>query len=218
MTAAWVNSAAVGQISDPKPTLNIAVVTADPSNDLYRTMTANYDGVRLCKSLDEAVALKNGVKGVMILADGYPDQKTRVTPEQAEALLSSDVRVYIEYPENNNALGITGYGGEKAMENARGVVVDADKLQTPLFGLLYVNGAIFPAKPFDAEKVGAKDNNVWLVSAKVAGYDVGEYALNGTEPYVLLEENGRVLTAATKFSQWISARYAPYERYQKFWT
>lgn len=218
MTAAWVNSAAVGQISDPKPTLNIAVVTADPSNDLYRTMAANYDGVRLCKSLDEAVALKNGVKGVMILADGYPDQKTRVTPEQAEALLSSNVRVYIEYPENNDALGITGYGGEKAMENARGVVVDSDKLQTPLYSLLYVNGALFPTKPFDAAKVGAEDNNVWLVGAKVAGYDVGEYALNGTEPYVLLEENGRVLTAATKFSQWISARYAPYERYQKFWT
>ena len=92
MTAAWVNSAAVGQISDPKPTLNIAVVTADPSNDLYRTMAANYDGVRLCKSLDEAVALKNGVKGVMILADAYPNQKTRVTPEQAEAVLAAGLK------------------------------------------------------------------------------------------------------------------------------
>ena len=217
MTVALVNSTSVGQNSDRKPTLDIAVVTADPSNDLYRTMTANYDGVKLCKSLDEAVALKNGVKGVMILADGYPDQKTRVTPEQAEALLSSNVRVYIEYPENNDALGITGYGGEKAMENARGVVVDSDKLQTPLYSLLYVNGALFPTKPFDAAKVGAEDNNVWLVGAKVAGYDVAEYALNDAAPYVLLEENGRVLTAATKFSQWISARYAPNERYQRFW-
>ena len=180
-------------------------------------MVANFDGVKLCRSLDEAVALKNDVKGVMILADGYPEGKTRVTPEQAEALLSSEVRIYIEYPENNDALGITGYGDEKAMENARGVVVDPDKLQTPLYSLLYVNGALFPTKPFDPAKVGAEDVNAWLVAAKVAGYDVAEYALKDATPYVLLEENGRVLIAATKFSQWISARYAPYERYQKFW-
>ena len=216
-TVAWATSTAVGQNSEPKPTLRIAVVSADPSNDLYRTMVANFDGVKLCRSLDEAIALKNDVKGVMILADGYPEQKTRVTFEQVEALLSSEVRVYIEYPENNDALGITGYGDEKAMESARGVVVDSDKLQTPLYSLLYVNGALFPTKPFDAAKVGSKDNNAWLVAAKVAGYDVAEYALNDAASYVLLEENGRVLTAATKFSQWISARYAPYERYQKFW-
>jgi len=216
-TIAWGTSTAVGQNSDPKPKLRVAVVSADPSNDLCRTTVANFDGVKLCRSLDEAVALKNDVKGVMILADGYPDQKTRVTPEQVEALLSSEVRIYIEYPENNDALGITGYGDEKAMENARGVVVDSDKLQTPLYSLLYVNGALFPTKPFDPAKVGAKDNNAWLVAAKVAGYDVAEYALKDAAPYVLLEENGRVLIAATKFSQWISARYAPYERYQKFW-
>ena len=218
ITVAWAKSTAVGQQnSEPKPTLRIAVVSADPSNDLCRTTVANFDGVKLCRSLDEAVALKNDVKGVMILADGYPDQRTRVTPEQVEALLSSEVRIYIEYPENNDALGITGYGDEKAMENARGVVVDSDKLQTSLYSLLYVNGALFPTKPFDPAKVGAEDVNAWLVAAKVAGYDVAEYALKDAAPYVLLEENGRVLIAATKFSQWISARYSPYERYQKFW-
>jgi hypothetical protein len=86
-TVAWGTSTAVGQNSETKPTLRIAVVSADPSNDLCRTTVANFDGVKLCRSLDEAVALKNDVKGVMILADGYPTQRTRVTPEQVEALL-----------------------------------------------------------------------------------------------------------------------------------
>ncbi|MBR4752521.1 MAG: hypothetical protein IK077_12245 [Thermoguttaceae bacterium] len=217
ITVAGRVSTAIGQVAGERQTLPVAVVTADPSNDLYKTLTANFDGVRLCKTLDEAVALRDDVKGVMILADNYPDQRTRVSSEQAEALLASDVRIYVEYPENNDALGIAGYDGVEAMSNRRGVVVDADKLQTPLYSLLYVNGALFAAKPFDAEKVGAKDNSAWLVCAKVAGYDVAEYALSGAAPFVLLEENGRVLTAATKFSQWISARYAPYERYQTFW-
>ncbi|MBQ9812003.1 MAG: hypothetical protein IJM54_01700, partial [Thermoguttaceae bacterium] len=131
ITVAGTVSTAVGQVAGEKQTLPVAVVTADPSNDLYKTLTANYDGVRLCKTLDEAVALRNDVKGAMILADNYPDQRTRVSREQAEALLASDVRVYIEYPENNDALGIAGYERVEAMSNRRGVVVDADKLQTP---------------------------------------------------------------------------------------
>ncbi|MBP5620940.1 MAG: hypothetical protein J6X44_02880, partial [Thermoguttaceae bacterium] len=145
VTLAGMKTGAVGQSADQKPTLDVAVVTADPSNDLYKTLAANYDGVRLCQSLDEAIALKNDVKGVMILADNYPDQRTRVSREQAEALLASDVRVYIEYPENNDALGIAGYERVEAMSNRRGVVVDADKLQTPPHSLLYVNGALFAA-------------------------------------------------------------------------
>ena len=106
ITVAGRVSTAIGQVAGERHTLPVAVVTADPSNDLYKTLTANYDGVRLCKTLDEAVALRDDVKGVMILADNYPDQRTRVSSEQAEALLASDVRIYVEYPENNDALGI----------------------------------------------------------------------------------------------------------------
>ena len=98
ITVAGRVSTAIGQVAGERQTLPVAVVTADPSNDLYKTLTANFDGVRLCKTLDEAVALRDDVKGVMILADNYPDQRTRVSSEPAEALLASDVRIYVEYP------------------------------------------------------------------------------------------------------------------------
>ena len=97
-----------------KQDLDIAVVTTDVNNDLYKTLVSNYDGITLCDSLDKAIALNsdsdanNDVKGIMVLADTYPSTTTVVTTEQAEAIASSNVRLYIEYPANNDTLGISG--------------------------------------------------------------------------------------------------------------
>lgn len=50
------------------------------------------------------------------------------------------------------------------------------------------------------------------------GYDTATYGLTNCTPYALLEVDGNVMVAATKLSQFISAGYAPYERYQKLWS
>lgn len=203
-----------------KQTLNIAVVTTDENNDLYKTLVANYNGIQKVSTIDAALELNtdddasNDVKGIMVLADTYPSTTTVVTTEQAEAIASSNVRLYIEYPANNDTLGISGYSGTNVMNYNRGIVTNAEKMNMDKHSLLYVHGARFISKSLTPSSIDS--DKYWLVSSKVAGYDVAEYGITEAT-YSLIEVNENVMVASTKFSQFISGRYAPYERYQKFW-
>ena len=218
LTSVTVNAQLIS--SAQKQKLNIAVVTKDVNNDLYKTLVSNFDGITLCDSLDKAIALNsdsstnNDVKGIMVLADTYPAQKTSVTEAQAEAIASSNVRLYIEYPANNDTLGVSGYSGTTVMNYNRGVVTNAEKMNMAKHSILYVHGARFVSKSLTPSSIDA--NKYWFVSSKVAGYDVAEFGISEAT-YSLIEVNKNVMIASTKFSQFISARYAPYERYQKFW-
>lgn len=215
-------------VAEEKQELKIAVVTTDTENDLYVTLLNNYNGIQKFSSLDEIMGSYTDedvtndvdVAGIMILADNYPNTTNiNITDEQFQLLKDKGIRLYVEYPENNDVLGITGYSGTNLMDYNRMVITDAVAMNMELYSLLYVSGARYVKKAATLNESGAiNETNVWAVSAKVAGYDVGKYALKDTTPYILLEENNNVLVAATKFSQWISARYSPYGRYQEFWT
>ena len=206
-------------VATSKTTLNIAVVTSDPSNDLVKTLNANYNGVKVYSSLD--TALKNAesdkTKGIMVLADNYPNSTTAITESQAAAIYNLGIRIYIEYPSNNVDLGISGYSGTGVMGYDRAIVTDAAALGIPEYSLLYVHGAQYVKK--------TDISRSWLVNATVVGYDTVEFydeatgALTDCTPYSMLEvnANGNVLVASTKLSQFISARYAPYARWQSLW-
>ncbi len=197
--------------------LNIAVVTTDPDNDLLKTLNSNYDGVYCCLNFDAALdcAVKNKLGGIMLLADGYPDTTTSITSYQAQKVNESGIRLYIEYPGIDKTLGITGYSGLGKMGYDRAIVMDSSALNMPLYSILYVHGAQYVKK--------TDITNSWLVNATVAGYDTVEFyddsGLTDCTPYSLLEtgSNGNVLIASTKLSQFITARYAPYIRWQKLW-
>ncbi len=210
LVAALVVSAA----TDKKEILNVAIVTTDSNNDLAKTLSDNYDGVSVYASIDAALsaAEAGGIKGIMVLADNYPNTTTAFTTTQTARINAlSGVRVYVEFPAVNDALGIVGYGGTASMGYDRAVVTDANALGMEKFSLLYVHGAKYVAK---------KDiSNAWLVNAKVAGYDTADFGLSDTTPYTMLEVNGagNLLVASTKLSQFISARYAPYQRWQSLW-
>ena len=206
-------------VATSKTTLNIAVVTSDSSNDLVKTLNANYNGVKVYSSLD--TALKNAesdkTKGIMVLADNYPNSTTAITESQAAAIYNLGIRIYIEYPSNNVDLGISGYSGTGVMGYDRAIVTDAAALGIPEYSLLYVHGAQYVKK--------TDISRSWLVNATVVGYDTVEFydeatgALTDCTPYSMLEvnANGNVLVASTKLSQFISARYAPYARWQSLW-
>ena len=197
--------------------LNIAVVTTDPDNDLLKTLNSNYDGVYCCLNFDAALdcAVKNKLGGIMLLADGYPDTTTSITSYQAQKVNESGIRLYIEYPSIDKTLGITGYSGLGKMGYDRAIVMYSSALNMPLYSILYVHGAQYVKK--------TDITNSWLVNATVAGYDTVEFyddsGLTDCTPYSLLEtgSNGNVLIASTKLSQFITARYAPYIRWQKLW-
>lgn len=204
-----VLSAAASQ----KATLSISVVTTRSANDLLKTLNANYSGIKVYSSLDDALnnVKADGTKGIMLLADNYPNSTTAITDAQAAKINELGVRLYIEYPDNNALLGITGYNGIKKMGYDRAIVTDADALGVEIYSLLYVHGAQFAAK--------TDVTRSWLVNATVAGYDTADFGLSDCTPYSMIELNikGNVLIASTKLSQFISARYAPYERWQKLW-
>ncbi len=196
-----------------KTTLNISVVTKDEKNDLLVTLTSNYSGVKHYTSLDGALndVSSNGTNGIMMLADNYPDNDITVTDAQAKKINTLGVKLYIEYPSDNATLGITGYSQTKVMGYDRAVVKDANAMGMAKNSILYVHGAKYKSK--------SANSKTWLANATVAGYDTADFGLTDCTPYSMLETNasGNVLIASTKLSQFISARYAPYERWQKLW-
>ncbi|MBQ8740230.1 MAG: hypothetical protein IJY79_01610, partial [Clostridia bacterium] len=209
-----LNPFAVGiTAASPKTTLNISVVTKDAKNDLLTTLQSNYNSVKHYTTLDAAInaAKANGTKGIMVLADTYPNSPTTISDSQATKINNLGVCLYVEYPNNNTNLGITGYNDTDVMGYDRAIVKDADATGMEKNSLLYVHGAKFVMKK--------NISNSWLVSATVAGYDRADFGLTDCDPYSLLELNssGTVLIASTKLSQFITARYAPYERWQKLW-
>ncbi|MBQ8740231.1 MAG: hypothetical protein IJY79_01615 [Clostridia bacterium] len=198
---------------EQKTLLNIAVVTSNSSNDLLNTLKANYSGISEFLSLDDALndVSTNKTNGIMVLGDNYPDLTTEITAAQAERINELGIRLYVEYPSVNNTLGIIDYNGTKTMGYDRAVVTDCAAVKMKKHSILYVHGAQLTVKT----DIGRS----WLVGATVAGYDTADFGLTDCTPYSLLEVNqkGNVLIAATKLSGFISARYAPYTRWQKLW-
>ena len=194
--------------------LPLAVVTKDEENDLLLTLTRCYAGIlrrdTLAAALDAAEA--GGIRGILLLADGYPEERTQVSEEDAARAAALGLRLYIEYPEENTTLGIGGFEGEEVMGYRRAVVTDSEALALLLHSILYVHGAKYLKKSDISRSL--------LVSATVAGYDKAVLGLEGSEPHVLLERNARgdVLVATTKLSGFLSARYAPYTRWQAVFT
>lgn len=204
---------------DGVATLNIAVVTNDKENDLVATLSKNYSGIKVYSTLDGALdnAEVDSISGIMVLSDGYPSATTAITDAQVMKIKELGVRIYIEYPQVNASLGIIGYEGTATMGYDRAIVTDAEAMGMDIYSLLYVHGAQYVMK---------KDiSDSWLVNATVVGYDRVEFydqstgELTDCTPYSMLELNddGNVLIASTKLSQFISARYAPYTRWQSLW-
>lgn len=197
------------EISTQTSELDLSFVSS-ADNDLYQVAFDNYTGVKRYDTLSEAIAAAGEGTGIAVLADAYPDQTAiDLTGEEYALIESKGLRLYIEYPANNENLGIA-YDGSEVMGYNRAVVTDAEALGMENHSLLYVNGARF-IKKTDVSKA-------WLVSARVVGYDTASYGLTNCTPYSLLEVDGNVMVAATKLSQFLSAGYAPYERYQKLWS
>lgn len=195
---------------EKKTDLDLSFI-CDENNDLYKTAMDNYAGIDHYESLSEAVQKAEPDSGIAVLADGYPDTLTTLELDDKELkqVESKKLRLYVEYPENNAQLGLE-YEGTGDMGFDRLVVLRPDEMDMPDQSLLYAQGARFVKK--------AKNDNTWIANAKVVGYDTARLGLDGTNPFSLLEVNGNVMAASTKLSQFVSARYAPYGRWQKLWS
>lgn len=176
-------------------------------NDLYRVLTENRLECSRFDSPSKAVQAAVPGAGVLLLADGYPAKTTVVEASVWEEAKRKKLRLFIEYP---SALPGMEVGKPRQDHLLRGVVA------TDFFGkalapmrIVSVNGLTFV--PIKAERAA-------LVAARVAGFDTAVFGLP-TETFPLLIEmpDSDLLVATTKFSHFVTGRYAPMQDWQTLW-
>ena len=88
-------------------------------NDLYRVATNYWPQTLRAESVNEAFRQSPPEAGVLVLADGYPESTTTITPENLVVLHEKRLRLYVEYPSTIPGLSL---GAPHATEWERAVV------------------------------------------------------------------------------------------------
>jgi hypothetical protein len=181
------------------------VFSCAPDNDLFAAL-----GGKGARHDDAASAVRGAPDGagVLILADGYPARTTEVGPEIFEDAARRRIRLYVEYPCWLPGVPV---GMPRAIRWER-IVVASDAFGPGLgrLRILGINDCSF--LPMEAAQAD-------LVAARVAGFDSAVFGLprDGVHPVLFTHLRGEILVAATKLSQFITARYAPSEAWGRVW-
>jgi hypothetical protein len=207
-----------------------------PDNDLYRALQQQGMTAPRFGAAEEAITAAAEGSGVLLLADGYPQAVTPFDVGLMDAAAAKRLRLYIEYPQ---ALPGRVVAAPRRTELERAVVVsDAFGPSLPPMRLLAIH---------DCHFVETEAADAHLVLAKVAGFDRAAYGLDDVRSYPLLFELREdiastgterdptmdssassalvrvpssvhsLLVCTTKFSQFITARYAPQAALRAIW-
>ena len=195
------------QAAENAPVAPRFVFSCRADNDLFRVATRYWPGAARYESAADAIEQAAPSSGVLILADGYPDKTTEVSPASLVIAKEKNLRLYVEYPANLPGLDL---GQPRGTEWERTVVAsDVFGPALPKFRILAIHGCRF---------VPARATAPHLVAAKVAGFDTAVYGLPQTVYPLLFEQSDlRMLVATTKLSQFVTARYAPKEAWPAIW-
>lgn len=185
------------------------VFSCSPSNDLYRVLAASLgQPAPRYASPAEAAAQAPPEAGLLILAEGFPDQMTRIEPAVWETAERKRLRVYVEYPDAVPGLVI----GRPVDPGKERVVVTA-----PFFGealpsmrILNLNGGRY---------VPIQGGESLLALARVAGVDTAVFGLKDTasHPVLLVHPRGNMLVAGTRLSQFVTGRAMPTQAWRQVW-
>ncbi|MEI6783727.1 MAG: hypothetical protein WCQ21_22780, partial [Verrucomicrobiota bacterium] len=176
-------------------------------NDLFRVASENGLDPKRFDSPQAAVEAAGEGDGVLLLASGYPAKTTALDAALFEKAAQKKLRVYVEYPAFLPGLKV---GSSRRISMER-VVVASDAFGASLrkMQILAVH---------DCHFVPVLVDHPHLAVAKVAGFDRAIYGLEGTPASAILFEYQRgLLVAATKLSQFVTARYATQEAMQAIW-
>ncbi len=180
-------------------------------NDLYKTLVENRIECVRHDSPEEAI--NNSAEGsvLLILADNYPDKTTDTDLQFFEKAAGKKLRLYVEYP---SFLPGIEPGQPRGTHWERAVISsDAFAPEIEKFRILAIHDCHFiPVRADDPD----------IVIARVAGFDSAVYGLPEKTYPVLFEvpgyhEKGSLLVSTTKLSQFLTARYAPYDCWQAIW-
>jgi len=178
-----------------------------PKNDLYRAMDRTGSSYPRHGSAAEAIQSAPEGAGVLILADGYPKTRTRMTAGLYETAAKKRLRLYVEYPAS---LPDTEVGKPRRTRFERAVVAsDFFGPQLTPLRIVAINGLQF---------VPVAHEKPHIVAARVAGFDTAVFGLPKTTYPILYEPpRGNLLVATTKLSHFVTGRYAPRDAWQRIW-
>ena len=176
-------------------------------NDLYLMLKA--EGYLLKRFSTPAAAIQAASQGdaVFLIAEGYPDYLTDVSPEIISKALAKKLKLYVEYPRSFPGLDIPAKPIHTELE--RGVVT------SPVFGEKLAPLSILGIN--DCYVLPVKVDNPLIVLAKVAGLDKAEYGIDDVEKYPLLFQKDNILISTTKLSNFATGRYGPNDAWKQVW-
>lgn len=190
-------------------------IVARADNDLVRVL--NDAGVKVERYDDVATALAQAptAAGVLVLADGYPKEVTRVNPMWFDQARVKQIRLFIEYPSSVPGLK---FGEPRTLRTGHwGNILERTVVASDAFGESLKKHRILMIH--DCHYLPVEAGNPHLVIGHVAGYDHALFGLPQSKgPPILFEHSeGDVLVATTKLSQFVTARYAPLDAWEPVW-
>ena len=189
-----------------------AAICCAPGNDLLRVLKQSGAEVQYRSDPAEALELAPAGGGLAVLADSYPDAPVRLDSDFFARAATKRVRLFLEFPGFLPGLSV---GPVRKAAAERGVVAsDFFGPTLPSMRILAIHGChIVRIEPAPA-------GPMHMVLARVAGRDQAAYGLAGVESLPLLFEceGGSVLVCTSKFSQFVTARYAATEDWRIIWT
>jgi hypothetical protein len=178
----------------------IFVFVCRADNDLYRVVrdagveTERYD------SPEAAADSAPSRSGVLLLADGYPETRTRVPQNLIEKARSRGMRLYVEYPASLPGLAL----GAPVRSRFERLVVATD-FASPLRPLHILTANSLSWLP-------AAAGGPFVVAARVAGVDSALFGIpHEAAPILFVDSSGSALVATTKLSQFVTGRFAPHD-------
>ncbi len=182
-----------------------------PDNDLYVALSQSTNVLfpRYSSPLKAIAAATDGT-GILILADDYPSIQINLDTEVYAKAKEKNLRLYIEFPSFVPGLAL----GNPTPTHWERTVVASDVFGKRLERerILEIHGCYF---------LPTKINHAHLVLARVAGFDKAVYGIPQENFPILFEfSSGKYATAliaTTKLSQFITARYAPYDAWSEVW-
>jgi len=190
-------------------------IVARADNDVVRVLQDA--GAKVERFDDAATAVNQSPAGagVLVLADQYPQQTTRLAPELFDQARDKQLRLYVEYPSFVPALKL---GAPATLKIGHwGNILERTVVASDAFGDALEKMRILMIH--DCHYLPVEAAQPHLVIARVAGYDDALYGLPKTNVYPVLFEppGGGVLVATTKLSQFVTARYAPLDAWEPVW-
>ncbi len=179
-------------------------------NDLI--VAAQRSGITcsLAASPDDAIEHAAANSAVLILADNYPEQRITVSAKSLQQAVDKNQSLYIEYPAALPGLTFD----EPQPAGWQRIVVPDDTFEPTVPSLQILTAHDCRYLPLAQPAIA----HPLLVMARVAGFDEAVFGLPEQRSPVLFEMPQRkLILATTKLSNFVTARYAPQQDWQRIW-